>query len=128
MAVHHPLVPIKIIAPEFRQQHLSGEHPPRRTQERMEQFKLPGGQFQGTAVQQRLPGVQVDHQIPVAQTVLLLSPAAPAKDDPNLLQQHRHGKWLGHIVVDVQAEAPELLFLSVQGGKHENRYLRLLAD
>lgn len=43
-------------------------------------------------------------------------------------QQYRHGKGLGHIVVDVHTETPELRFFPVQGGEHQNRNLGLLAD
>ena len=86
----------------------------------MEQFKLPGGQIQEPAIQQGLPGIQVQSQIPVAQAAILPSVSTAAKDDPDLFQQHRHREGLGHIVVDVHAEAPELRFFPVQGGEHQN--------
>ena len=41
-------------------------------------------------------------------------------DDPDLLQQYRHGEGLGHIVVDVHTETPELRFFPIQGGEHQN--------
>ena len=54
--------------------------------------------------------------------------AAPAKDHPDFLQQDRHGEGLGHVVVDIQAEAPELLRLSVQSREHQNGHLGLASD
>ena len=94
----------------------------------MEQLKFPGGQLQGTALQADLPGVQIQGEIPVAQRAVLHSSAAPAEDDPDLLQQNGHGEGLCDIVVNVQPESPELLLLPIQGGEHQNRYLGLPSD
>ena len=128
MAVHHPLVPVEVVAPELGEEHLPGEHPARRGQEGVEQLELPGGQVQRPAVQQDLPAVQVQGQVPVAQAAVLPGVSPAAEDDPDLLQQHRHGEGLRDIVVDVQPEAPELRFLPVQGGEHQNGHLGLAAD
>ena len=49
-------------------------------------------------------------------------------DDPDLLQQNRHGEGLCDIVVNVQPESPELLLLPIQGGEHQDRHLGLPPD
>ena len=127
MAVHHPFIPEEVVAPQPGEQHLPGEDPPRRGQKGAQQLEFPGRQIQGTAVQCSLPGVQVHHQIPVMQAAFRRF-AAPAKDHPDFLQQDRHGEGLGHVVVDIQAEAPELLRLSVQSREHQNGHLGLASD
>ena len=94
----------------------------------MEQVKFPRRQFQGSPRRQHLPGVQIQHQIAIAQPAGLCLRAPAAKDDPYLLQQHRDGEGLGHIVVDVQSKPPQLLLLAIQSGEHEDGHLGLAAD
>ena len=128
MAVHHPLIPVKVIAPQLGKQHLPGEHPSRCGQKCVEQFEFPGGQVQRVVLQQRLPGVQIKGQVTVSETALLIRVSSAAENDADLFQQHRHGERLGHIVINIHAEALELLFLTVQRSQHDDRDLRLLAD
>ena len=107
------------------------EHPAGAGQQLPQQLKLPQGEFlrQGLPAQAHLQGVQIQGQLPVAQQ---LGPAGrprhAAEHRPDLPQQHRHGEGLGHIVVNLQIKAPQLLRLPVQGGEQDDGHPGLAAD
>ena len=129
MAVHHPLVPEKVVAPQLGQQNFPGKHPPGAGQELPQQLELPGGELlQHPAVQAYLHRVGVQGQPPVAQAASGRVATRPPQHRRQLPQQDGHGEGLGDVVVDLQIKAPELLSLSVQGGEQDNGHPGLAAD